>query len=220
MGHEDKKLLARDTNGMPLDIPVAQSKNYNVFEVKKIQVTKGDKIRITGKGKTEDGKQLFNGTTYNIHAFDKEGNIKLSNGSTLSKDYRNFTLGYVSTSHSSQGRTEDKVIISQSSATFRASSMEQFYVSVSRGKTDVAIYTDCKTDLLQAVSQSVQRTSATELLAKTQQNNKAVLERNRLTLVKKVKDKAVETYDYLKSKINIDNGLRRTAPTKGEDKTK
>ena len=98
--------------------------------------------------------------------------------------------------------------------------LEQFYVSVSRGKQDVAIYTDCKTELLQAVSQSVQRTSATELLAKNQQINNAVLERNRHSMVKKVKDKAVETYDYLKSKMSKDNELRGKTPTKGDGKAK
>lgn len=144
---------------------------------------------ITGNGKTQDGKHLFNGTTYDINAFDKQGNIKLSNGSTISKDFGTFILGYVATSHSSQGMTADKVIVFQSSDTFRAYSMEQFYVSISRGKQAVAIYTDCKTDLLQAVSQSVKRTSAIELLSKTEQINKTVLDRNRLTLVKKVKKK-------------------------------
>lgn len=155
----------------------------------KIKIAKRNLNSITGNGKTQDGKHLFNGTTYDINAFDKQGNIKLSNGSTISKDFGTFILGYVATSHSSQGMTADKVIVFQSSDTFRAYSMEQFYVSISRGKQAVAIYTDCKTDLLQAVSQSVKRTSAIELLSKTEQINKTVLDRNRLTLVKKVKKK-------------------------------
>ena len=214
MGHEGNNLLARDNKGLPYDIPVDQAHKFSVYEVKNLEVTKGDKIRITSNGKSNDGKHLFNGTTYNIHGFDKEGNIKLSNGSTISKDYGHFNLGYVSTSHSSQGKTADKVIISQSSATFRASSMEQFYVSVSRGKQSVSIYTDDKENLKQAVSHSVQRTSATELVSKSQQLTNTMMENNRLTLFKKIRERTVETYDKLKTRTNGLQGKIRTEPRK------
>jgi len=213
MGHEGSNLLARDSKGMPFDVPVSQAKNFSVFEVRKVQVTKGDKIRITGNGKSEDGKHLFNGTTYNIHAFDKQGNIRLSNGSVLSKEYGHFNLGYVMTSHSSQGKTADKVIISQSSATFRASSIEQFYVSVSRGKQAVSIYTDDKESLKQAVSRSVQRTSATELLSNNQRLMNTAVENNRLSIFKKMRERAAENYEKLKTKMR-NNELQRTVRTK------
>lgn len=120
---------------MPFDIPVSEHQKFNVYETRTMQAAKGDRLRITGNGRSNDGKHLFNGTTYNIHGFDKQGNIRLSNGSTISKDFGHIALGYVMTSHSSQGKTADKVIVSQSSSTARAASMEQFYVSVSRGQT-------------------------------------------------------------------------------------
>ena len=212
MGSEGKKLLARDSKGIPFDIPVSEHQNFSVFEVRNLQVTKGDKIRITANGKTKDGKHLFNGTTYNIHGFDKEGNIKLSNGSTITKDFGHFNMGYVLTSHSSQGKTTDKVIISQSSATFRASSMEQFYVSVSRGKQAVSIYTDDKQQLKQAVMQTVERTSATELLSKNDRVKSAVTEQNRLSVLKKMREKTIENYNKLKTKIR-NNELQRKVRT-------
>lgn len=210
------KVLTQTSDGRKVEIPIAQSKNYNLFEAKNISVAEGDKIKITGNGSTEDGKHLFNGTTYNIKAFDKQGNIKLSNGSVLSKDYGHFNLGYVNTSHSSQGKTADKVIISQSSATFRASSMEQFYVSVSRGKQAVSIYTDDKESLKQAVSNSSQRTSAIELAAKNNQLKNTVLENNRLNLFKRMQEKTKEAYTKLKSKIKTNELSRqvRTEPRK------
>jgi ATP-dependent exoDNAse (exonuclease V) alpha subunit len=76
------------------------------------------------------------------------------------------------TSHSSQGKTVDKVIIAQSSMSFRASSVEQFYVSVSRGKESVAIYTDDKRELFSAVNRSGQRMTATELAGTRQEPGK------------------------------------------------
>lgn len=185
----------KDAGSVFKDIPLDKAKYFHVYEPKQTAIAKGDKIRITGNGKTEDGKHLFNGTVFRAEGFDRAGNIKLSNGSTLSKDYGHFGLGYVMTSHSSQGKTVDKVIISQSSASFRASSMEQFYVSVSRGHESVAIYTDCKKDLLQAVSQSNERKSAREL---TNNRTAVVVDINRVRLMDRLREKASQAYDKVK----------------------
>jgi hypothetical protein len=48
---------------------------------------------------------------------------------------------------------------------YRAAGQEQSYVSVSRGKRAARIYTDGRFDLLDAVSKSDLRMSATELVA-------------------------------------------------------
>ena len=57
----------------------------------------------------------------------------------------------------------DRVLIGQSSDSLPASSREQFYVSVSRGRERATIYTDDKAALLEAVNRSEDRVSATEL---------------------------------------------------------
>lgn len=176
---DESGIAAKDSRGHAYTIPFAEGKKYSAFEPRNINLSEGDKIRITGNGQTIEGTHLFNGTAFTIDGFDKKGNIKLSNGSTLPHDYGHFNLGYVSTSHGSQGKTADKVIISQSSGSFRASSAEQFYVSVSRGREAVSIYTDDKEHLKQAISQSVERMSATELAAK-RQAQLAVMNRNNI----------------------------------------
>ena len=56
------------------------------------------------------------------------------------------------------------VFLGQSSMSFRASSREQWYVSVSRGKERLVVYTDDKKALQEAVAQSDERLSATELI--------------------------------------------------------
>lgn len=119
------------------------------------------------------------------------------------------------TSHSSQGKTADKVIISQSSLSGRASSMEQFYVSVSRGRTAVSIYTDNKKELLNAIKQTTQRKAATELLGKDKQQA-MILHNNRSLMLKKIKDKAGATIDKVTSKIKKHELPRanRASPTK------
>lgn len=208
-------IIAKDMGGKEYQIPISQAKNFNVFERKALEISKGDKIRITGNGKSMDGKHLFNGIAYNIAGFDKAGNIRLSNGSLLPKNYGHFTLGYVMTSHASQGKTTDKIIISQSSMSRRAGSMEQFYVSVSRGRQAVAIYTDSKVDLKQAINQSVQRTSATELFTNTNRI-KAAMEITRLMIIENIRKRTKAAVEKLKS-VNKSHelpGKNRTAPGK------
>src|SRR5262249_24381486 len=96
--------------------------------------------------------------------FAPNGDIRLTNRWTIAKDYGHLDHGYVVTSHASQGKTVKRVFIAQSSQSRPASSREQFYVSVSRGRLAATIYTDDKEALLEAVKESDQRLTATEFI--------------------------------------------------------
>jgi len=56
--------------------------------------------------------------------------------------------------------------VAEGSESFRAAEREQFYVSASRFKEALRIYTDDKRQLLDAVSKSSARPSATDLIVK------------------------------------------------------
>ena len=71
---------------------------------------------------------------------------------------------YCSTWYSAQGKTVDQVLINQPSTTFPASNQKQFYVSVSRGRDGVKIYTDDKESLLYQIQKSGDRQGASELI--------------------------------------------------------
>ena len=149
-------------------LPLAEGKKYSVFEKTEIGLSAGDKIRITQNGSSNDKKRLNNGNIITVKGFDRQGNITCHTGQnqiTLDKEHRNFTYGYCTTSHSSQGKTVDKVLIAQSAMSFGATSREQFYVSVSRGKTGISIYTDNKQELKEAIQHSGQRQTAAEVVA-------------------------------------------------------
>lgn len=147
-------------------LPTDQAARFQVFHPTEIALAPGDMIRITNNGSTADGKhKLNNGDLYRIKGFDATGNIVLGNGWKVAKDYGHLTYGYCVTSHASQGKSVPRVLIGQSADSFAASSREQFYVSVSRGKKQATIYTDNKDDLLKAVERSDDRLTATELLS-------------------------------------------------------
>jgi murein L,D-transpeptidase YafK len=98
-----------------------------------------------------------------VKGFTKDGDIKLDNGWVITKDFGNLTHGYCVTSHSSQSKGVDCVFVAESSASFQAADREQFYVSVSRFKESLTIYTDDKHELLEAVRKSSKRPSAMDL---------------------------------------------------------
>src|SRR5439155_6633505 len=64
----------------------------------------------------------------------------------------------------SQSKSVDCVFVAESSESFRAADREQFYVSASRFKEGLTIYTDDKQQLLEAVAKSSARPSATDLV--------------------------------------------------------
>lgn len=146
-------------------LPLDQAARFTVYKQGGIQLAAGDRIRITGNGATpQGGHRLNNGDLHTVKGFGECGDLVLENGWVVPKDYGHLSHGLAVTSHASQGKTFDRVIVGQSSQSFPASSREQFYVSASRGRDQVLVFTDDKSDLLQAVSRSDERVSGTELL--------------------------------------------------------
>jgi len=164
VGRQGGQVMVQSQWGKKAVLPLHQSERFNVYDVQGIALARGDKIRITQNGKTPDGKhRLNNGSVYQVKSFSVSGDIKLTNGWTLNKTYGNMAHGYSLTSNSSQGKTVDRVLIAESTRSLMAISREQFYVSVSRGRESVTIYTDDKDGLREAVTRSSQRMSAIEL---------------------------------------------------------
>lgn len=151
----------------------SQAKHFNVYEQQKLALASGDKIRITEGGKSKDGKRLINGSIYPVKTVQKNGDIELGNGMILDAEQGNIAHGYVATSYASQGKTVQHVLIAQSTENGGASSAEQFYVSVSRGKKSVEIFTDDKAELRDQIQRSHQRLSAIGLLKNQPDTDKA-----------------------------------------------
>jgi len=160
------------TSGGEAVLPFTEAKKFQVYRTENLALAEGDKLRITQNGFVPDtragakpGKfRLNNGDIYEVEGFTKGGGIELGNGVVLPKDYGGLAHGYVLTSHASQGKTVDKVLIALGSESLSAANREQFYVSVSRGREGVRLYTDDKDAVMDAVQDSSARLSATELM--------------------------------------------------------
>jgi len=153
-------------NGGTASLPLNMGAHFQIYESRTIPFAAGDMIRITQNGFTKDNRRLNNGDLKQVKGFTKDGDIRLTNGWVVSKDYGNLAHGYCLTSYSSQSKGVDCVFVAESSESFRAAGREQFYVSASRFKETLTIYTDDKRELLNAVRKSSQRPSATDLVKK------------------------------------------------------
>jgi conjugative relaxase-like TrwC/TraI family protein len=166
---------ARREDGSAAMIPLNETARFQVYEAKQVALAQGDKIRVTINGfvprearpglagnKSKD--RLDNGAVYEVDGFTRKGDIRLNNGFVIPKNYGGISHGFVVTSHASQGKTVDVALVALGSESFPAATREQAYVSISRGKEAVRLYTDNKAEMLDAIKSSAARLSATELM--------------------------------------------------------
>jgi len=147
---------------------IGNPKHFSVYTRTTISIASGDIIRITTNGHTRDRKhKLNNGSQYTVKAISEKGEITLSNGWVVGADFGHLAHGFVSTSHASQGRTVDRVLIAMGSESLPAMSAEQFYVSISRGRESARVYSNLPSGQLRdAIQRTDSRKSATELIGR------------------------------------------------------
>jgi conjugative relaxase-like TrwC/TraI family protein len=163
--------VARE-NGSEAVLSFTEVKKFQLYHPEKLSLTEGDKLRITMNGFVPEARpgakggktRLNNGDIYQVEGFTRNGDIRLTNGFVIPKNYGGLTHGYVVTSHASQGKTVDIPLVALGSESFAAANREQLYVSISRGREAVRVYTDDKEAMLDAVQDSAARLSATELM--------------------------------------------------------
>lgn len=163
---DERGIEVERSNGEVALLPINKAGRFNIYEARSIALSAGDRIRITQNGFARDKQRLNNSDLKEIKGFTKDGDIKLANGWVISRDFGHLSHGYCLTSYASQSKGVECVFVAESSESFRAADREQFYVSASRFKETLVIYTDDKQQLLEAVSKSSERPSATDLFGK------------------------------------------------------
>jgi conjugative relaxase-like TrwC/TraI family protein len=190
--------------------PLETPNRFQVYRQSSLSLALGERIRVTQGGFTKNRCRLETGAVYTVKAFGTDG-IECNNGFKIPWDYGHLAYGYVSTSHAAQGRTVDEVIIAQSSDSLVASSREQFYVSASRGRDRLTVYTDNREALLEAVGASGRRISASELLTENA---------TKMSLFEKpgIKTEKTPSTDPATPKVDVTKPVTDQPPVKHEDK--
>jgi len=156
------RLAVRKPDGREVSVTRKQAACFEVARPLTLAVATGERLLIQGNRKAE---RLFNGQLATVAAVEPDGGLRLSDGRRVPPDFRELTYGYCITSHAAQGRTVDHVAVAVDAKTVQAANLKQFYVSASRGREQVRIYTDDREFLARAVAKPGHRLTATELVA-------------------------------------------------------
>lgn len=162
------------TKILPLDKP----NRFDVFDNIEIGVSKNDRVRITFGGSDLNGHRLENGQVLDVTSVKKDGITLVNKQSNvtykLDHSFGHIAHAHAMTSQASQGKTVDAVFIYQPAATFPATDAKQFYVSVSRGRDEVRVYTDDKEALLKCASELRERQSVLEAIGRAKAKSKDI----------------------------------------------
>lgn len=158
---EPDALEVRRADGAVVKVTRKQAGCFEVAEPQALAVAPGERLLIQGNRKAAG---LFNGQAVTVKSVGADGSLTLADGRKIAADFRAFTHGYCVTSHAAQGRTVDHVYVAVDSGSWRATHRNQFYVSASRGRERVRVYTDDVQFLRDAVTRSGVRLTASELL--------------------------------------------------------
>jgi conjugative relaxase-like TrwC/TraI family protein len=158
------KRLALELNGKVRHVPLTHLDHINVCRERAFTLSPGDRLQLKANSTSADGRKLANGEVVSVAQIKSSGAIRLADGRVLPPHYRQFLRGYAVTSYGSQGKTVDHVLFSDS-AVRAATNAQQWYVTISRGRKSIQIFTPDKQQLRQAIMRSGERELALDLLS-------------------------------------------------------
>jgi len=197
MGH----VIVMRQDGSHASLPLESADRFNVYDTRSLAVAPGERLRITANGyakpeRKEKPKRLNNGDIVTVEGFTKDGDIRLVGGAVLPKTFGHMAHGYVDTSHASQGKTVDRVFIAVGDESLRAANRQQWYVSVSRGRESVKVYTEDIAALKAAVQKNPERLSVSEMMRGKKEKPRLDMRRFAAYL----KDRMQDAYDAITSR--------------------
>jgi conjugative relaxase-like TrwC/TraI family protein len=206
--HDLGHVIVMRQDGSQASLPLGQAERFSVYETRNLAVAAGERLRITENGygmvegrAGEKQHRLNNGDIFTVEGFTKKGDIKLDNGVVIPKEFGHIAHGYVDTSHASQGKTVDRVFIAISAASLKAVTRALWYVSLSRGRESVKIYTEDAEALKSAVQKSPERMSVSEMMrGESDSGQKKHKRLDMRRIARYLKDRMQDAYDAIASR--------------------
>ena len=161
-------LIATSAEGTEVRLTGKQVGCFDVLKVGTIPVSAGEVLLVQANQKSHG---LINGQNVQVSAVRPDGSLDLADGRAIPPEFRTFTHGYCVTSFGAQGRTVDHVFVAVGSESMNAANLNQFYVSASRGREQIQVFTDDLEELRGAVRRRGHRTAAVEFSEKMAQRN-------------------------------------------------
>jgi hypothetical protein len=143
-------------------LALSQAGKFSVFKAETISISIGDQVRITKNFQTA-GNKFRNNELHTVTGF-VDGKLILDKGEIAVREGLHIDQGLAVTSHAAQGKTVDQVIVSVPIESFSQANEAQIYVSMSRAREAMHLFTDSKAALKEAVTKPSSRLSPLELI--------------------------------------------------------
>jgi hypothetical protein len=169
-GYGRVEAVDRDANALTINTGTGRRIEYNplrlfgvkVFREEQRVLSRGDRIQFRAP---DLALGVANGEFATIESIDSvRAVVRLDSGrqlSAASARLRHIDHGYASTSHSAQGATVDHVIVDiNTQLSPELVNRKQFYVSISRARNGLTIFTDDRRQLGRAVNRSREKSLA------------------------------------------------------------
>src|SRR5208283_5317787 len=136
-----------EVDGRFITVPSKLLDKINVCLPRELLIAQNDRLHLKANRKLASGSRITNS--------------ELVDGRVLDKSFREFLPGYAVTSYGSQGKTVDFVLFSDSTVK-AATNAQQWYVTISRGRRGIRIFTPDKEQLQENIARSGHRPLAFE----------------------------------------------------------
>jgi len=148
-----------EVNGRFVTVSNKWLDRLTVCQPRELPVAQGDRLHLKSNRRLASGGRVTNGELVTVKSVRADGGIELTDGRVLDKNFREFLPGYAVTSYGSQGKTVDYVLFSDSTIK-AATNGQQWYVTISRGRRGVRIFTPDKEQLRENVARCGHRSLA------------------------------------------------------------
>lgn len=156
------KGLVLDGAGKTRTVPFRFVDRLTACQPVQLGLGAGDRLQLKANARTHSGRRVANGELVTVKKVSADGRITLADGRILESDYRQFVRGFAITSYGAQGKTVDHVLFSDS-AIKAATNQQQWYVTISRGRKGITIFTSDKAQLRENILRSGNRELAIDL---------------------------------------------------------
>ena len=150
-----------EVNGKFVTVSNKMLDRITLCQSREVALAERDRLHLKANRKLASGGRVTNGELVTVKSVRADGGIELSDGRVLDSSFREFLPGYAVTSYGSQGKTVDYVLFSDSTIK-AATNAQQWYVTISRGRRGIRIFTPDKRQLRENVTRSGHRPLAME----------------------------------------------------------
>jgi conjugative relaxase-like TrwC/TraI family protein len=150
-----------EVNGKFVTVSNKMLDRITLCQSREVALAERDRLHLKANRNLASGGRITNGELVTVKSVRADGGIELGDGRVLDSSFREFLPGYAVTSYGSQGKTVDYVLFSDSTIK-AATNAQQWYVTISRGRRGIRIFTPDKRQLRENVTRSGHRPLAME----------------------------------------------------------